>query len=190
MFKIKKSFGGIMKYLFTVFVLTFILCAIESNAKQDLKIERVDAKSKFILFVQDTTTTKSEDIGKVFGSAYGEIVEFMQKNNIQFGGMPLAVNIAWDMDKNIFIFKAGIPVAKNDYELSGRIQFGSTYEGKAIKAVHIGTYNESGAVYEAITKYALDNGHDLLNESWEEYKNDPGQVKPEELETHIFIGIK
>ncbi len=156
--------------------------------KYGLSVEQVQPQN--ILFIADSCGTATEEIGPLFGKAFAEITTYMGVNNIGYAGQPLAISRVWDMENGKYVFDAGMPVPPNDIQPTGRIRYGMTYSGKAVKAVHVGPYDKSLPVYEEIMKYIKDNALEVNGFSWEVYINDPYAVKPEEIETHIYFPVK
>ena len=88
------------------------------------------------------------------GEAYGEILAFMGVNELEMTSPPLAITTEFSMEDQFWAFSPAIVVEVPDgIELVGRIKSGKTYGGKAIKATHIGSYEESMVTYNAIDKY-------------------------------------
>lgn len=157
----------------------------------DISEEMVDPVQ--ILYIRDTTTTNSEDIGASIGASYSRLGTFVGKNQMEMTGAPSAINHKWDEQENVYIFDAAFPVAIEDAEklkLSDNIQFGETYGGKVLKAVHIGPYEESPKTYMAIEAYIKDHGYAISGPSWEVYVDDPTQVAAEDLRTEIYFPIQ
>ncbi len=129
-------------------------------------------------------------IANKMGSAFGEIMAFTAQNKIEMAGMPMSVTVAWSEDPMSWNFRAGVPVKSTDVAPTGRIKKDVSYAGKAIKTIHIGPYSESEYAYKAMMEYLNRNNLETNGFLWEVYANDPGEVPPEEYETHIYFPIK
>lgn len=161
-----------------------------ANAVSEVEISIEEVASVPYLYISDQTSFDGDSIKAKLGSAYGELVAFVQENGIEMAGARRAVTTEFSMEKMFYAFDAGLPVNIEEVETTGRIQYTMTYGGKAVKGIHIGPYEECTSTYDAIMKYIEDNGLEIAGNSWEEYIDDPMEVAPEELRTFIFFPIK
>jgi effector-binding domain-containing protein len=60
---------------------------------------------------------------------------------------------------------------------------------KAVYYTHKGPYDTVGKSYELIYKFIYSNGYKQAGPGMELYKNDPSEVKPEDIETEIVIPV-
>lgn len=164
---------------------------VESLKKEEnVDITLVNVEAKPIYFISEVSDMSDGDIPAKFTQIYGELGEFCGKNQIQMDGMPLAITTNFSMNPPKWSFNGAFVVTDNSKEPTGRIEKGMTYEGKAVKAVHIGPYDKSIDTYNAIDKYIKENGMEINGNSWEEYISDPGNTPEEELITHIYFPVK
>ncbi|MCI0471756.1 MAG: GyrI-like domain-containing protein [Candidatus Aminicenantes bacterium] len=56
--------------------------------------------------------------------------------------------------------------------------------------LHIGPYQELGKAYDKVLKYIDENGYKIVTATYERYLNDPGSVKPEEIQTEIIVPVE
>ncbi len=152
----------------------------------DFSVESVTAQN--ILYIS-TEGNINEVMSVVMGTAYGKITAFMAENNINFGGMPIAITRSWDND--IWAFDAGIPVDLTSIEgETGDIQLGQTYAGKAVKYIQKGPYDQGEASYALMDAYIAEHELELNGNPWEVYANDPTTVPETDILTHIYQPIK
>ncbi|MDQ1265527.1 MAG: hypothetical protein QG635_678 [Bacteroidota bacterium] len=151
-------------------------------------MEVVDIKPIHIIYIADSMPVSDMNgISESFARCYGELGKFLNDNSINITAPHIAVTMGYD---KMYSYQAAIPVPEGDYKPSGRIKYRIIPGGKFVKAVHIGPYEESMSVYEAITKYIKNNNLQINGKTWEEYINDPSSVKPEELITNIYFPVK
>lgn len=184
--------------IFSLFVL--ISCGNDNEIIEDSILETVETKveitqetveSKSILYTEESSKLDSDSIALKLGEAYGEIMALVGVSNLEMSGAPLAITTEFSMENMYWAFNAAIPVNYPEgFEVMGRIKIGTTYSGKVVKGVHIGSYAESMSTYNAIEKYIADNGLESTGNPWEEYVDDPTQVTPEKLRTFIYYPIK
>lgn len=70
------------------------------------------------------------------------------------------------------------------------IKAGEYNERQYLKAIHLGPYQEVGAVYKEMVDYAKEHHLRLEDEAIEFYMNDPKDVPKEEIETVILIPLR
>jgi effector-binding domain-containing protein len=71
--------------------------------------------------------------------------------------------------------------------LTPEIKFAKTPEGKALRFVHKGSYEEIDATYETITAYLDAKGVTVRDAFVEEYVNDVPDATDPNLEINIFV---
>lgn len=132
------------------------------------------------------TVTAASELSNTLGRCYGKLMQFIQENNIQMSGAPFAVYYNMDMD-NLDI-EAGIPIAS---EASGQddIVFSNIPDGKYVSTVHIGPYESVEAAYHDLSAYTDENNLKPSGIAYEFYLNDPGEVKPEDIQTRIMFSL-
>jgi effector-binding domain-containing protein len=127
-------------------------------------------------------------ISKGYADAYGEIGQFMTKNKLKQSGMPFGVE-AISADKR-FGFDAGIPIDRADAVSASPVQAAMSYEGKALKATHVGPYDTLHTTFEKVQAYAAAHGYGKNGPSFTVFIDDPTTVAPEKLRTDIFLPLK
>ena len=73
---------------------------------------------------------------------------------------------------------------------AGAIKVGQSPEGRALKFVHRGTYDELNQTYEAITNYLDEKGLDAKDLLIEEYLTDLGTTPERKLVVNVFVPLK
>ena len=63
-------------------------------------------------------------------------------------------------------------------------------EGRALQVMHVGPYDEVGAIYEQLGVYAAEHGLKVAGPGHEIYISDPRRVAPEKLKTIVRLGVK
>ncbi|MDF1672112.1 MAG: GyrI-like domain-containing protein [Vicingaceae bacterium] len=184
-----------MKQLTIIFsLLLLISCGNDETEKiveNNIEISQETVESSPILFINESSSLDSDSIALKLSEAYGEIMALVGVSNLEVKGSPIAITTDLTMEDMYWEFKAAIPVNYPEgFEVMGRIKTGNTYEGKVVKGVHVGSYEESMNTYSAIEKYIKENELQINGETWEEYIDDPSKVAPEKLRTFIYYPIK
>ncbi len=108
----------------------------------------------------------------------------------QLGQCPAGAPFAayYNMDMQDLDVELGFPVPK---ELPGKdeIKAGHLPGGKYAVVLHTGPYDQVGPAYEALAKWVAEKGYQATGVAYEVYLNDPGQTKPEDLQTQVMFPL-
>ena len=156
--------------------------------KRNVQIKIVQVESKPIFYINKQAKNESEDIQKTIAGAYRELGEFFAKNKLEMTGQPITITNSWQGEK--WDFDAAFECPENEIDPEGNVKKGSTYKGKALKAVHIGPYEKMNETYEQIGNYIEKNGLEVNGKTWEVYVSDPGKTTQNKLITHIYYPVK
>lgn len=167
---------------------------VESLPKTDistLKAEPVIVDSMPIAYLSASCGPDDAEIAKALTDAYGKIGQYMADKGLTASGQPITINTAWgdagyECDAAIPI--DAIPV--DDHETASEVKIGKTYAGKAIKAVHVGAYQDLPKTYAQIDAFMQAYGFEAVGRSWDQYVSDPMTTPQDELITHIFFPVK
>jgi len=125
-------------------------------------------------------------------------MEFMPKAGMHAGAQkladtdytPAAVFTKWDEEKGEAEFYIGLVVRK-DVALAEGMEKLTLPEGKNVMITKYGQYGTGDQeAHMAIDKHLKENGLEQNGAIWELYVNDPGTVKPEDIETEIHYPVK
>lgn len=153
-------------------------------------ISEENKQANTIAYIRDSTDHNDmAGITSKMGKAYSEIANFVTKNKFTFVGPPIARTIEY---KSKYIFEPAMPInaTKEQLKSEGRISIGKTYEGKVVKGIYTGAYDNLESAYSRIMTYITSKGLVINGFSWEEYLNDPGNTPPDKLTTIIYFPVK
>jgi effector-binding domain-containing protein len=143
--------------------------------------------AKTIIYVKGSGTwDKTFD---VISGAFKKIKTYLDKEGIKPDGLPMTIFTA--TDDTGFDYQAAVPIAeppKNSPH--GDIAVGHSPEGKALKFVHRGSYEDLDNTYEAITNYLDDQRLEARDMFIEEYETDPATTDAKKLVVHVYVLIK
>lgn len=158
------------------------------DADTQLRTETVQTRSQPMLYVTKTSSMAPDAIGKAMGDAFGALGMFIGQNQIQVAGPPLAVYR--DHTDSGVTMDIGFPVAEPDAaKAAGDIRAGKTPSGKALKAVHLGSYDSLRETYAALEAQMEKDGVPMPDRSWEVYLTDPDTTAEAEQVTEIFMPL-
>lgn len=89
-----------------------------------------------------------------------------------------------------FTFQAQIPVDQEPKNLPKDISIGISPEGKTLKFVHHGSYDNMDNTYEAITNHLDDKKLEAKDTFIEEYVTDPLKTSEDKLVINVFVPLK
>jgi effector-binding domain-containing protein len=153
--------------------------------------------------VEIEETVKVWQMPKTFGRDYEKINNYLISNEVECSGMPYARYVDMDWEKEVnrgplgniiaVLFKRwhffiGMPSSKM-LDSSGEFHAQDMKSRKYARALHKGPYKDVGPTYKALYEWASAQDITLKNEAIECYLNDPAEVKPEDIETEIFIPL-
>ena len=127
-----------------------------------------------------------EDLGGVLADILPRVYQHIVQSGQQPAGMPFMRYFS--MDGVSCDIAAGIPVGE-PIAGAGDIENHTLPGGQALMALHVGAYEEVGAVWGQVMRRAGELGSENRFGGWDVYANDPGEVSEEERETRIYLPI-
>ncbi len=131
--------------------------------------------------------TSMHDIAPLFDAGYREIAGLLETQGRKPAGAPFARY--YNMDTEMLDVEIGFPV-DSPVPGSGRIAVGTTPSGKAVTSLYIGPYNEIEPVYDALMKWAAENGFTISGQAYEIYLNDPSVTPQDQLRTQAHLLLR
>jgi effector-binding domain-containing protein len=93
-------------------------------------------------------------------------------------------------DDTGFTFMAEVPVDQEPKNLAKNMSMGQAPEGKALKFVHRGSYDNMDNTYEAITNHLDDKKLEAKDTFIEEYITDPVKTAEDKLIINVYVPLK
>ena len=112
----------------------------------------------------------------------------LDKQGIKSAGNPLIVYTS--TDDTGFTYLAEIPVDQDLKSLAKDMSMGKSPDGKALKFVHRGSYDNMDNTYEAITNYLDDKKLEAKDTFIEEYITDPLKTAEDKLVINVYVPLK
>jgi len=128
--------------------------------------------------------------------AYDTLIEAFKKLDAYMDGAGLkasgpAMTIYTSTDDTGFDFKAAIPLADPPKGTPERgIAVGQSPDGKVLKFVHRGSYDDMNQTYEAITNFLDEKGLDAKDLLIEEYLTDLVTSPQDTLVVNVFVPLR
>ena len=112
----------------------------------------------------------------------------LDKQGVKPTGNPMIVYTS--TDDNGFTYIAEIPTDQDVKNLDKNMSMGTSPEGKALKFVHRGSYDNMDNTYEAITNHLDDKKLEAKDTFIEEYMTDPLKTAEDKLVIDVFVPLK
>lgn len=120
--------------------------------------------------------------------AFKALNTLLDKQGIKHAGNSMIVYTS--TDDTGFTFLAEIPVEQDPKNLPKDMSVGKSPEGKALKFVHRGSYDNMDNTYEAITNHLDDKRLEAKDTFIEEYLTDPLKTAEDKLVINVFVPLK
>ena len=113
---------------------------------------------------------------------------FLDKQGVKSSGNSMIVYTS--TDDTGFSYLAEIPVDQEPKNLTKGMNVGKSPEGKALKFVHRGSYENMDNTYEAITNHLDDKKLEAKDTFVEEYITDPLKTAEDKLVINVYVPLK
>ncbi len=112
----------------------------------------------------------------------------LEKQGIKPSGNPMIVYTS--TDDTGFTYLAEIPVDQEPKNLTKAMSMGKSPDGKSLKFVHRGSYDNMDNTYEAITNHLDDKKLEAKDTFIEEYITDPLTTAEDKLIINVYVPLK
>lgn len=116
------------------------------------------------------------------------LTTFLDKQGVKAAGSSMIVYTSTD-DAG-FTFLAEIPVDQEPKNLAKDMSVSKSPDGKVLKFVHRGSYDNMDNTYEAITNHLDDKKLEAKDTFIEEYVTDPLKTAEDKLVINVFVPLK
>jgi effector-binding domain-containing protein len=120
--------------------------------------------------------------------SFKALTAMLDKQGVKSAGNPMIVYTS--TDDTGFTFLAEIPVEQDLKNLSKDMSMSKSPDGKALKFVHRGSYDNMDNTYEAITNHLDDKRLEAKDMFIEEYLTDPLKTAEDRLVINVYVPLK
>jgi effector-binding domain-containing protein len=120
--------------------------------------------------------------------SFKALTALLDKQGIKSSGNSMIVYTS--TDDTGFTFLAEIPVDQDPKNLTKDMSIGKSPDGKALKFVHRGSYDNMDNTYEAITNHLDDKKLEAKDTFIEEYITDPLKTAEDKLVINVYVPLK
>jgi effector-binding domain-containing protein len=120
--------------------------------------------------------------------SFKTLTALLDKQGIKPAGNPMIVYTS--TDDTGFTYLAEIPVDQEPKNLTKAMSIGKSPDGKALKFVHRGSYDNMDNTYEAITNHLDDKKLEAKDTFIEEYITDPLKTAEDKLVINVYVPLK
>jgi effector-binding domain-containing protein len=149
--------------------------------------EELTLGAKTVVFMKGTASW--DNAFETITGSLKALQNALDKQSIKAAGPPLIVYTS--TDDNGFVYQAQVPVAELPKSPLGKdIANGKSPEGKALKFVHRGSYDNMDNTYEAITNHLDEKKLEAKDSFVEEYVTDPLKTAEDKLIINVYVPLK
>ena len=120
--------------------------------------------------------------------SFKALTALLDKQGIKRSGNLLIVYTS--TDDTGFTYLAEVPVEQEPKTLGKGMSMGQSPDGKALKFVHRGSYDNMDNTYEAITNHLDDKKLEAKDTFVEEYLTDPMKTSEDKLVINVYVPLK
>ena len=120
--------------------------------------------------------------------SFKQAATLLEKQGIKSAGNVMIVYTS--TDDTGFTFLAEVPVDQEPKNLPKNMSIGKSPDGKALKFVHRGSYDNMDNTYEAITNHLDDKKLEAKDTFVEEYITDPLKTAEDKLVINVYVPLK
>ena len=120
--------------------------------------------------------------------SFKALTALLDKQGVKASGNALIVYTS--TDDTGFTFIAEIPVGQDVKNLGKNMSMGQSPEGKSLKFVHRGSYDNMDNTYEAITNHLDEKKLEAKDLFIEEYITDPLKTAEDKLVINVYVPLK
>jgi len=143
-------------------------------------------------FIQIESICPISEIGPKLSMLYSQIMEKITENKLAVVGMPMAMYPGIQPTDTVTRIIAMMATDKKCTSSCGpNVSCGNIPARKVLKAVYFGPYEKNIIAYQAIQAMMAEKNLSSAGEPYEEYANDPMEVKDEaKFQTNVYWPIK
>jgi effector-binding domain-containing protein len=148
--------------------------------------EQITLESKTVVVLKGSATWDSAFDTLI--DSFKSLAALLDKQGLKSAGNPMIVYTA--TDDTGFTYLAEIPVDQEPKNLTKDMSIGKSPDGKALKFVHRGSYDNMDNTYEAITNHLDDKKLEAKDTFVEEYITDPLKTAEDKLVINVYVPLK
>jgi effector-binding domain-containing protein len=143
--------------------------------------------AKTIVYVKGSGTW--ETAFQTITGSFKKLKAYTDKEGLKPDGMQMTIFTA--TDDTGFQYQAAVPLAESPKNPPhGDIALGQSPEGRALKFIHHGSYDDLDNTYEAITNYLDEKRLEAKDLFIEQYVTDPITADPKQLTVNVYVLLK
>jgi effector-binding domain-containing protein len=148
--------------------------------------EQITLEQKKVVIVKGTANWDSAFDTLI--DSFKALSALLEKQGIKPSGNSMIVYTS--TDDTGFTYLAEIPVEQDPKSLTKDMSIGKSPDGKALKFVHRGSYDNMDNTYEAITNHLDDKKLEAKDTFIEEYMTDPLKTAEDKLVINVYVPLK
>ena len=148
--------------------------------------EQITLEPKKVVIIKGTANWDSAFDTLI--DSFKALTALLDKQGIKSSGNSMIVYTS--TDDTGFTYLAEIPVEQDPKNLTKDMSIGKSPDGKALKFVHRGSYDNMDNTYEAITNHLDEKKLEAKDTFIEEYITDPLKTAEDKLVINVYVPLK
>ncbi|MDO8397383.1 MAG: GyrI-like domain-containing protein [Bradyrhizobium sp.] len=148
--------------------------------------EQITLEAKKVVIIKGTANWDSAFDTLI--DSFKALTTLLDKQGIKPSGNSIIVYTS--TDDSGFTFLAEIPIEQDPKNLTKDMSIGKSPDGKALKFVHRGSYDNMDNTYEAITNHLDEKKLEAKDTFIEEYITDPLKTAEDKLIINVYVPLK
>ncbi len=148
--------------------------------------EQITLEPKKVVIIKGTANWDSAFDTLI--DSFKALTALLDKQGIKASGNSMIVYTS--TDDTGFTYLAEIPVEQDPKNLTKDMSIGKSPDGKALKFVHRGSYDNMDNTYEAITNHLDEKKLEAKDTFIEEYITDPLKTAEDKLVINVYVPLK
>lgn len=163
----------------------------EAKPKFTVTITEENIQPVTYIGISTTMSTENQDaISAAMAKSYGELMAVLNKAKAEMTGPPFCLYPKWDEAAKQMEMVCALPVPANT-KAPAKYKVAEVAGGKAVKAVHRGSYHNLKKTHDEIARYIEYKKLEIIGAPWEVYITDP-MVEKDTAKwiTEVFYPVK
>ena len=149
------------------------------------QIQLVDLESQSTAVVREQVPVNR--LTEFFDHAFSSVMAVTGRQGVVVTGPPFA--LYHGIPTETVDVEAGFPTASS-LEAEGDVRLGSLPAGRAVEAMHVGSYETLSQTYDEAMSWAHEQGLRPGTDMWEQYLTDPGaEPDPASCRTRVILTV-
>lgn len=159
---------------------------VENTDESAVQIREVKTFAMPFISIKDSCSVSEMDSRMM--KSVNSLKKYIAKNDLSTAGAPITFYHVWNPPATV-VYE---PAMRLNEVAEGKDEFNSgiTHSGKAVMAIHVGSYESMEESWNALDAYVQSKGYNVIGSPWEEYiRYSDNEPVAENYLTHIYMPV-